>query len=152
MNDRQLELIHNGVMAGLGNSYPSYQSCIRAAFVAYYDEIAPVFVAEESDDDCQGDTYGLVKSERYVEGVIKTFYYFNYGWGSCSGCDMLEGSGPIETIKSLRRSIVPIPGSITEYLNKELNNTYGKAAFQAVIEKWEKFKTDNRLDDYGKRI
>ncbi len=152
MNDKQLELIHNGVMAGLGDSYPSYKSCIRAAFVAYYNEIDPKYIAEIDYGDYEGDTFGLVQSGHYENGQPKTYYYFNYGWGSCSGCDMLEGSGPIETIKSLRRSIVPIPGSITEYLKKEITSTWDKQALNELLEKWEQFKANNRLDDYGKRI
>ncbi len=50
------------------------------------------------DDDYQGDTFALVKdSERYG--------YVEIGWGSCSGCDALQGAESYDDVDKLAASI-----------------------------------------------
>jgi len=58
------------------------------------DKFGPIVIQVE-DDDYQGDTYILY---RYDNGKLA---YLNFGWGSCSGCDSLQGCGSIEEVQEL---------------------------------------------------
>jgi hypothetical protein len=68
-----------------------------------YDELVTSQGAEivlaESDHDYQGDTYYLLRQgNRYGYLVV--------GWGSCSGCDALEGCSTFEDVRQLRDMLV----------------------------------------------
>lgn len=58
------------------------------------EEFGPI-VVQVDDDDYQGDTYILY---RYNDG---RFAYLNFGWGSCSGCDALQGCENIDEVQEL---------------------------------------------------
>ena len=63
-----------------------------------YDMIVDAFGYQNpiwvEDDDFQGDSYALLK-----DGEKRGFLVF--GWGSCSGCDWLQGCDTIEDITEL---------------------------------------------------
>lgn len=55
-------------------------------------------VLEKHDNDYQGDSYYLLKNgDEY--GILI------FGWGSCSGCDALEGAMSMEEVTDLRDSL-----------------------------------------------
>lgn len=64
-----------------------------------YNELISSFnfniVLEESDDDYQGDTFVLLKVSSY-------YGFLRFGWGSCSGCDALQGCGSKKDVEELR--------------------------------------------------
>lgn len=51
-------------------------------------------VVQVDDDDYQGDSRIL-----YKDG--NRFGYLQFGWGSCSGCDALQGCSNIEEVQDL---------------------------------------------------
>lgn len=64
-----------------------------------YDELIDSFevltLIEEHDDDYQGDSFYL-----FTDG--RQFGILVFGWGSCSGCDALEGCDSEEEVIELR--------------------------------------------------
>lgn len=60
----------------------------------FCDEI----VVEASDNDCQGDTYAILrKGDEYG--------YLEFGWGSCSGCDALQACESDEDMARLANDL-----------------------------------------------
>lgn len=155
MDTKDIELVYRGVRAGLGSEYDDYKSCVVTALNVYYEEEYPEMILEHSDDDYQGDTVGLVKGSKYLGAGQPQYYYYNFGWGSCSGCDLLEDSGPIETIQSLHSSIIPIPIdtiSITQYIENEILNAYQKNLVEMLLADWKKYMKEKSVDDFGKVV
>lgn len=62
------------------------------------EEFGPI-VVQVDDDDYQGDTYILY---RYDNGELG---YLNFGWGSCSGCDALQGCENIDEVQELMNGL-----------------------------------------------
>ena len=56
-------------------------------------------VVSESDDDYQGDTYCLIQHPEKGCG------YVCFGWGSCPGCDALEGTHNATELRELALSL-----------------------------------------------
>lgn len=56
-------------------------------------EVETIF--DEHDDDYQGDSYYLLKDGDKFGILI-------FGWGSCSGCDALQGCYTFEEVVTLR--------------------------------------------------
>jgi hypothetical protein len=151
---KDIELVYRGVRAALGSEFDDYKSCVVTALNVYYDEY-PEMILEQSDDDYQGNTVGVAKGSNYIHNFGPKYYYYSFGWGSCSGCDMLEGAGPIETIQTLRSSIIPIPLetiSVTKYLENEINNSFDKGLVTGLLYDWKKYMESNSVDDFGKRV
>ena len=158
--NEKIELVYKGVQAGSGNSSDEYDDCVKAALVCFYDDFPETFLSTPQDDS-QGDVFGVIEGKwkppekdeygDYIGNGKKQWYYFNFGYGSCSGCDILEGSGPIETIRDLKNDIVPIPEgkSITEYIKNELNNSWSKNDIQRLLDIWENHMKERSLDDFG---
>lgn len=68
-----------------------------------YDQLIASFnfevLLEESDNGYSGDTFILFKIDNY-------YGFLDFGWGSCSGCDALQGCGDdINRIKELREKL-----------------------------------------------
>lgn len=70
----------------------------------YFSDYQPMLkqfgeiVVQVDDDDYQGDSRVLYESEgRYG--------YLCFGWGSCSGCDALQGCGTIEEVQALMNEL-----------------------------------------------
>lgn len=155
--DDKIALIYRGVQAGMENTYDEYDICIKTALVYHYQDI-PTLVFEFKDHDYQGETVGLMKgtykriddSNDYRSRI--QWYFYQFGWGSCSGCDMLQGDGPIETIKHLKNDIVPIPLdtiTVTQYITNELQNNYHKYLVQQLLDKWTEYIREHKFDDNG---
>ncbi len=70
------------------------------------------------DNDYQGDSYVLY----YEDGK---YGYLNFGWGSCSGCDALQGCSSLEQVQSLIDGMV---GSVQWFDSKEECLSYFKNA------------------------
>lgn len=73
-----------GIMQGIGGEDPDVN-------ISSYDEIvramAEKVLIESDDDDWQGDSYRLLQNGG-EEG--QNYGILIFGWGSCSGCDMLQ--------------------------------------------------------------
>ena len=157
MDDEELGLFLKGAELIKGESY---ETCLLVAANVYFEVENPEIIVNVTDVSYQGDSYGLVHGswDWVAEGERnrKRFFWFNYGWGSCSGCDLLEGAGSLEVVKSFHgNSLVPIPVkipdlSINKYIENEKNNHWGSSAFDEVLEKWEKWRKENRYDEYGR--
>lgn len=52
-------------------------------------------IAREYENDYQGDTWVL------LVGSYGKYGYLCFGWGSCSGCDALQGCNTIEDVQEL---------------------------------------------------
>ncbi len=150
-SEEQIQLIYKGVQASSGNTYDEYSDCVKTALAYHYDDIPTVYL-EESDDGYQGSTFGIIRGK--VKEGKQQWYYFNFGWGSCSGCDSLQGDGPIETIKGLKNDIIPIPEgkTITEYIENEINNSWSKRTIEKLLDKWRNYIKENSLNDFGSYI
>jgi hypothetical protein len=69
----------------------SYESLIESTGLEILVNVA--------DDDWSGDSILLVRDgDQYGQ--------LNYGWGSCSGCDALQGCETLEDYEELRRDLV----------------------------------------------
>lgn len=53
---------------------------------------------EIDEDDYQGDSFILYKNE-------DKYGFLTFGWGSCSGCDALQGCNNIEEVQELMDSL-----------------------------------------------
>lgn len=83
--------IEFGVQNGSWFHAPSYQELVDSM---EYREMLAVH-----DDDYQGDSYYLLQDEGRF-GVLV------FGWGSCSGCDALEGAESVAEVIELRDGLV----------------------------------------------
>jgi hypothetical protein len=54
------------------------------------------------DDDILGDSRLLLLDRHHADG---RFGYLKFGWGSCSGCDALQGCQSLDEIAELRRDL-----------------------------------------------
>ena len=75
----------------------------RIPFLGYesiIDSLGFKTLLEVSDNDYQGDTRVLLKdSDNHRYGLLI------FGWGSCSGCDWLQGCDTYEQLEELRQSL-----------------------------------------------
>lgn len=55
-------------------------------------------VLQCDDHDWQGDSFVLFKNGEQIG-------YLEFGWGSCSGCDMLQGCESYEELAKLQRNL-----------------------------------------------
>lgn len=55
-------------------------------------------VIKIDEDNYQGDSFILYKNE-------DKYGFLTYGWGSCSGCDALQGCSSIEEVQELMDSL-----------------------------------------------
>lgn len=62
------------------------------------EEIGSV-VVQVDDNDYQGDSRVLYQNGEKIG-------YLNFGWGSCSGCDVLQGCSSIEEVQELFDQLV----------------------------------------------
>lgn len=90
---------------------------------------------EDHDDNYQGDSRIILKNEN-------RFGFLNFGWGSCSGCDALQGCNSYEElgvlIESLRLSIAWFDSlqELKDYIkNEDRNNT----SYYNFVPKWPSF-------------
>ena len=56
-------------------------------------------LVQEDDEDYQGDTFVLLEKD-------SKYGFLNIGWGSCSGCDALQGCETLTELESLIESII----------------------------------------------
>lgn len=92
-----------------------------------------------TEDDYQGDWFAVGKGERFGQ---KGFFFCTGSYGSCTGCDFLEGCTSkqqfIEYAEGLKR--LEYMGETKEqaikYLNDKQNNSWtdGKKAIQVLID------------------
>jgi hypothetical protein len=91
-------------MKELTNENP-YDSGYESSYFHYYggygtlvDSFEVETVLDKHDNDYQGDSYYLLRNgDEY--GILI------FGWGSCSGCDALEGAESMEDVTDLRDSL-----------------------------------------------
>lgn len=82
--------------------YPAYWD--EEASAPYLDDYTTIYsrigepLVEVSDDDYQGDTRLLLRRE--FDGT-DYYAFFTFGWGSCSGCDMLQACVTLEDYQRL---------------------------------------------------
>ena len=82
-----------------------YDTCEKIAFDLLFGVDNWNIRYKHVDNDYQGTTRILVqKTKEPEEGQFAEWVYFDYGWGSCSGCDTLEGSGVVEAVKMIMES------------------------------------------------
>lgn len=58
-----------------------------------------VILLESHDDDYSGDSFYLLKTWNKGHGFL------SFGWGSCSGCDALQGCESLAEVAELREQI-----------------------------------------------
>ncbi len=92
----------------------------------YEDMVASIgdILLRVNQDDYQGDTWCIVQSGTH-------YGYVNFGWGSCSGCDALEGTNTWEEYYELRDNVA--------------NGTHWENSARELLE-W--FKTHDWGGDY----
>lgn len=110
---------------------PDYWDIIKIAAKLQGIESFTV-VIEATAGSYQGDSGALIRDSK------NQFYYVQWGWGSCSGCDALqaaEGSDIelAELATDMKRSIMPITGSISAFFKRELKNTYNKCTVRRLF-------------------
>ena len=124
---------------------PDYEECIRAAVLLRYKRIMDIII-QENDNDYQGDSI-LIGKDGYGQ-----YYYCEWGWGSCSGCDMMQAESDNDTeenvVIQMLHSIVPIPhddkkpynvDQVLEYLEKQKSTEYRSDLIDSVIEAWKAY-------------
>lgn len=92
MNDLELE-IRIRVAKYEPNHYISYEDCEKIAWDIVFPKGHKILRRHE-DNDYQGKTSIDIESEGKL-------YHCEYWWGSCSGCDTLQGNGHEEAIKMI---------------------------------------------------
>lgn len=75
----------------IGNYQPMLESIAR-----YFNS---KIIEQYSHGQWEGDTWLLLQSKD------NQFGYLQFGWGSCSGCDRLQGSNSIPELEELRESL-----------------------------------------------
>ena len=120
MTDKRKVLLEKYV----GKDFPHYEHVIRAAIEYKYGKEAEI-VVDVSEGDYQGSSVLICKDN---EGK---YYYYCYGWGSCSGCDELEsreGYGHEGTVHEMVSTYVPTQHenkqACIDYITKEIPNSY----------------------------
>ena len=92
-----------------------YEDIIRAAIELRYGVVADI-VVKEDEGSYQGSTLIICEDGK------QRYYYYLYGWGSCSGCDVLQASEGKE--EALISDYTPVQlkdaRSTIEYMIKEL--------------------------------
>ena len=116
------------------NHFSSYESIIEtAAILRGYGRLT--LVDEESDNDYQGDSIALYKNG-------DTYYFIQWGWGSCSGCDALQAANDATDIAEmvLDYSPTPIGGveKVLSYLTNELQNNYSRELIIPLMNRFAK--------------
>ena len=82
-----------------------YESTRRYSWVDYMPLIKSIdpgidWLVAVDEDDYQGDSLLLGKARDTGK-----FYFLTYGWGSCSGCDALQGCENLGDLASLRQDL-----------------------------------------------
>lgn len=98
MNDLEFEIKSRVAKYG-ENSYLCYGQCEEVAFDIAFPKGHKVLKRDE-DNDYQGSTRIDIESDGKL-------YHCEYSWGSCGGCDTLEGDGHEATIKMILENIEP---------------------------------------------
>ena len=96
MNDLDLEIASK---LAKDKEY-GYEKCERIAFEIAFPKGFKV-IKREQDNDYQGSTYIDLEADG-------KFYHCEYSWGSCGGCDTLEGNGEEAAIKMIFEEIKPV--------------------------------------------
>jgi hypothetical protein len=109
-----------------------YKDCLLAALEYYYNVTDYEILTWVEENGYQGDTIAVIKDKKTGQ-----FYYCNFGWGSCSGCDTLEGEHGTEenVIRELQNDIVPVPIDIIQYVKNELQNSWKKELVSETLDK-----------------
>jgi hypothetical protein len=114
----------------------NYENIIEAS--ALYRGYGVIhLVEEEKDNDYQGDSVAVFKSHD------QDIYYFSqWGWGSCSGCDALQASyGNYVALQEMVIEYPPTPignrSKVVPYLKGELQNNYHTNLVEKLIKKFE---------------
>lgn len=82
-----------------------YPKKVGSDFPGFYDytpivESFGTVVVREDQDDYQGDSWVL-----YHDAAADRFGYLCFGWGSCSGCDALQGCSSLAEVDELIASL-----------------------------------------------
>lgn len=89
-----------------------YATCEKAAFdLLFGKDDHWEILYKKRENDYQGSTYIVLKAGRTRENADNkgwAAYQCEYSWGSCGGCDTLEGSGPVEAVKMIARNITTV--------------------------------------------
>lgn len=118
------------------SGYLGYEDIIKIAFKAYHN-VTPEFLVNVDEGSYQGDSLIIAKDEN------GQYYYVQWGWGSCSGCDLLESvSGQEwEAVEAMRSSITPIVGkTVEQYLKNEYQNSWNKELITQALQEWRKLQ------------
>lgn len=86
------EPIPTASLLPLGGRYMSYSDLIETMRVET--------LIEKTDRDYQGDTYALLRQETLKGETI--YGLLTFGWGSCSGCDVLEAANDSGEVLKVR--------------------------------------------------
>lgn len=93
---------------------PSYPNIVKSMGVE--------IITDEKEDDYQGDWFFVVKRAQAPQ-----YGWLVCGFGSCSGCDALEGSDTYEDLESLRSSLYTdirwfdTQGELVKFLQQNLD-------------------------------
>lgn len=93
-----------------GDNYEDDNFYGPASYQEILDDIGDILV-QVDDEDYQGDSRVL-----YQKGNLYGILIF--GWGSCSGCDALQGCGSKEEVVELANSLTDIDWKTFEEMKK----------------------------------
>jgi hypothetical protein len=94
-------------------------------------------VVQIDEEDYQGDSFVLLRKD-------EQYGFLCFGWGSCSGCDALQGC---ETVEALDELIDELQDSIKWFDSLPDAKAYiaddllRRGSFYYHVEAWDKFKT-----------
>ncbi len=92
-------------------------------------------VLQVDEDDYQGDSYVLFRdADRYG--------YLRFGWGSCSGCDALQGSKTIEEVEELRQELFDSIqwGDAASLADRLQDEDVQRCEYSWRVEEWHEFR------------
>lgn len=115
-----------------------YMPCDYTPILNNFGEV----ILQEDEDGYQGDSYVVLKSDN-------KFGYLVFGWGSCSGCDMLQACKTYEDIQEIIDLLYndikwfESFGALKEYIN---NDSIQELKYYYHTKVFHKFK--NKLNTY----
>ena len=85
------------------DDYTDYKTCEKAAFDLKFGRDKWKIKFRDVENNYQGSTKLVVVAKS--DGGCAVAYLVEYGWGSCSGCDTLDGSGPVAATEMIYEEI-----------------------------------------------
>lgn len=95
-------------------------------------------VVRVDEEDYQGDSYVLYSGGGERSG---TWAFLTFGWGSCSGCDALQGCESVEEVVTLLEQLRnDMRWGTTEEITAILNAPEREGEWYAREESWSAFR------------